>query len=60
MVNVHGGGFFWLSGSLQCSSPDNLIEYDVVLVTFNYRLNVLGKYQNILTIIRVYIQRINN
>ncbi|XP_050427431.1 juvenile hormone esterase-like isoform X2 [Adelges cooleyi] len=42
MIFVHGGGFNFDSGSLNFYSPDYLIEENVILVTFNYRLNVLG------------------
>ncbi|KAJ1521774.1 hypothetical protein ONE63_003409 [Megalurothrips usitatus] len=40
MVYVHGGGF--LSGSGHIYEPGHLLEQDVVLVTFNYRLGPLG------------------
>lgn len=43
MVNVHGGGFYWFSSSPTISAPDYLIERNVVVVTFNYRLSVLGE-----------------
>ncbi|XP_050438029.1 juvenile hormone esterase-like [Adelges cooleyi] len=42
MVFVHGGAFNYGSGSPDLYSPDYLIEENVILVTFNYRLNVLG------------------
>ncbi|XP_065225803.1 esterase FE4-like isoform X2 [Planococcus citri] len=42
MLNVHGGGFCSFSGSPLTSSADHLMNYDVILVTFNYRLHVLG------------------
>lgn len=42
MVFIHGGGFYSGSGSLETYSPDYLINYDVILVTINYRLHVLG------------------
>ncbi|KAK3911255.1 Venom carboxylesterase-6 [Frankliniella fusca] len=40
MVWVHGGGFF--SGSGCIYGPEFLLDKDVVLVTFNYRLGALG------------------
>lgn len=40
MVYIHGGGFF--SGSGSEYEPKYLIRKDVILVTFNYRLEVLG------------------
>lgn len=42
MVNVHGGGFCSFSGSPETSSPDHFMDRDIILVTFNYRLHVLG------------------
>uniref|UniRef100_A0A1B6CW08 Carboxylic ester hydrolase n=1 Tax=Clastoptera arizonana TaxID=38151 RepID=A0A1B6CW08_9HEMI len=42
MVFIHGGGFFFGSGSPHLFGPELLIEEDVVLVTFNYRLGALG------------------
>lgn len=42
MVWLHGGG--WQSGSSTTDiyGPDYLIEYNVTLVTLNYRLGVYG------------------
>ncbi|KAJ1521718.1 hypothetical protein ONE63_003360 [Megalurothrips usitatus] len=40
MVFVHGGGFFFGAGHLY--GPGHLLEQDVILVTFNYRLGPLG------------------
>ncbi|XP_013141628.1 PREDICTED: cholinesterase 1-like [Papilio polytes] len=42
MVWIHGGGFTNGSGSDEIYGPDYLIRNDVILVTFNYRLEVLG------------------
>lgn len=43
MVYIHGGGFHSLSGqSHNYAGPQNLIDRNVVLVTFNYRLGTLG------------------
>lgn len=43
MVFFHGGGFLFGSGTDDSShGPDYLIEKDVVLVSFNYRLGILG------------------
>jgi carboxylesterase type B len=41
MVYIHGGG--WLSGEGSNFQPNYLLDKDVVLVTFNYRLGPLGK-----------------
>lgn len=40
MVFIHGGGFEMGSGDEY--SAEYLIEYGVILVTVNYRLNVFG------------------
>ncbi|XP_049950219.1 juvenile hormone esterase-like [Schistocerca serialis cubense] len=42
MVWIHGGGFLVGSGSTEIYGPDHLMEHDVLLVTFNYRLGALG------------------
>lgn len=42
MVFIHGGGFTTRSGSLSQFDPEFILEEDVILVTFNYRLGVLG------------------
>lgn len=44
MVFIHGGAFNYGSGSLDFYSPDYLLDENVIVVTFNYRLNILGKY----------------
>lgn len=43
MVFIHGGAFNYGSGSLDMYSPDYLLDENVIVVTINYRLNVLGK-----------------
>ncbi|EFN67608.1 Liver carboxylesterase 31, partial [Camponotus floridanus] len=42
MVWIHGGGFFFGSGDSTLYGPDYIVKKDVVLVTLNYRLGVLG------------------
>lgn len=42
MVFIHSGGFLGGSGDDATFGPDFLVERDVVLVTFNYRLGVFG------------------
>nr|QCC89029.1 carboxylesterase 14 [Meteorus pulchricornis] len=42
MVFIHGGGFWGGSGDDWLYGPDFLVEKDVVLVTMNYRLGVIG------------------
>nr|WNK22293.1 carboxylesterase [Athetis lepigone]WNK22303.1 carboxylesterase 10 [Athetis lepigone] len=42
MVWIHGGGFIWGSGNDDLYGPEYLIRHDVILVTLNYRLEVLG------------------
>lgn len=46
MVFIHGGAFINGSGSILDLSPDNLLDENVIIVTFNYRLNVIGKYND--------------
>ncbi|XP_065225808.1 esterase FE4-like [Planococcus citri] len=42
MVFIHGGAYFFGSGSERWYSADYLIEQDVIVVTLNYRLHALG------------------
>lgn len=42
MFWIHGGGFISGSGNSDELGPDFLMDYDVVLVTINYRVGVFG------------------
>ncbi|XP_068618693.1 uncharacterized protein [Battus philenor] len=43
MVFLHGGGFTYLNGTDQSAhGPDFLVEKNVVIVSLNYRLGILG------------------
>ncbi|XP_071447523.1 juvenile hormone esterase-like [Hetaerina americana] len=42
MVYVHGGGWFSGTGASSLHGPEYLVDRDVVLVTFNYRLGAMG------------------
>uniref|UniRef100_T1IP85 Carboxylic ester hydrolase n=1 Tax=Strigamia maritima TaxID=126957 RepID=T1IP85_STRMM len=42
MLFIHGGAFNYGSGSADSYGGGRFMDYDVVLVTFNYRLSVLG------------------
>uniref|UniRef100_A0A336L6Y7 CSON005915 protein n=1 Tax=Culicoides sonorensis TaxID=179676 RepID=A0A336L6Y7_CULSO len=42
MIYIHGGAFIFGSGNVAEHSPEYLVQEDVIVVTFNYRLNVLG------------------
>nr|XP_050866508.1 esterase B1-like isoform X4 [Vespula vulgaris] len=42
MVWIHGGGFNIGSGNDNMYSPDYIVRKDIILVTINYRLGVLG------------------
>ncbi|XP_018324114.1 uncharacterized protein LOC108736254 [Agrilus planipennis] len=42
MVYIHGGSFIQGSGSLELYGPEFLIAENVVLITFNYRVGLLG------------------
>ncbi|KAK5645312.1 hypothetical protein RI129_006612 [Pyrocoelia pectoralis] len=42
MFWIHGGGYLIGSGNSDCYGPEYLITEDVVIVTINYRLGILG------------------
>uniref|UniRef100_A0A182JVC2 Carboxylic ester hydrolase n=1 Tax=Anopheles christyi TaxID=43041 RepID=A0A182JVC2_9DIPT len=42
MVYIYGGGFVEGTSGTELYGPDYLIEKDIILVTFNYRLGALG------------------
>ncbi|CAG5042627.1 unnamed protein product [Parnassius apollo] len=42
MVFIHGGSYSYNSGNSETFSPDLLVRHDVILVTLNYRLELLG------------------
>ena len=42
MVWIHGGGFLVGSGDANWFGPDYIVQKDVILITLNYRLSVLG------------------
>ena len=42
MVWIHGGGFTIGDGGVEFYGPDNFMDKDVVVVSINYRLGVLG------------------
>ncbi|CAK1547562.1 unnamed protein product [Leptosia nina] len=42
IVYIHAGGFYSLSGRSDIQGPHYLLDRDIVLVTFNYRLGTLG------------------
>lgn len=44
VVWVHGGSFTFGSGGVKECDPEYWMRRDVVVVTFNYRLGVLGQY----------------
>ncbi|XP_063924412.1 venom carboxylesterase-6-like isoform X2 [Zophobas morio] len=41
IVHIHGGGFSTLSGH-NYAHPGYLMDHDVIFVTFNYRIGILG------------------
>lgn len=43
MVFIHWGGFFAGYSSTDYLGPEYFMDQNVVLVTFNYRLGVMGK-----------------
>jgi carboxylesterase type B len=42
MVWIHGGGFLNGSGGTQMYGPQYILDKDIILVTINYRLGILG------------------
>ncbi|XP_013170836.1 PREDICTED: juvenile hormone esterase-like [Papilio xuthus] len=42
LVFVHGGGFSFGSGNSDVYGPEYLVSKGVIVITFNYRLNVFG------------------
>ncbi|XP_070500358.1 esterase B1-like [Chironomus tepperi] len=42
MVWIHGGGFFVGSSKTDTYGPDYFMQEDIIFVSFNYRLGVLG------------------
>ncbi len=42
MVYIHGGAFIMGGGASYFFGPDYLIDHDVIMVTFNYRLGAFG------------------
>ncbi|KAL0860271.1 hypothetical protein ABMA27_009691 [Loxostege sticticalis] len=42
IVFIHAGGFYSFSGRSDVAGPHYLLDKDIVLVTFNYRLGTLG------------------
>jgi len=42
MIRIPGGGYFAGSGGLSSNGPHYLLDKDIVIVTFNYRLGILG------------------
>ncbi|GBP26415.1 Bile salt-activated lipase [Eumeta japonica] len=42
MVFIHGGGFYWGSGTPLIYDPAPLVDKGLIVVTFNYRLGAFG------------------
>ncbi|KAJ8723603.1 hypothetical protein PYW07_007583 [Mythimna separata] len=42
LVFIHGGGFAFGSGDSDLHGPEYLVSKKVIVITFNYRLNVFG------------------
>lgn len=43
IVYVHGGAYIMGSSNSKLLSPEYLLDHDVILVTLNYRLDLLGE-----------------
>lgn len=58
MVWIAGGGYFSGSGGQSLYGPQYLLDKDIVLVTMNYRIGILGKlfiiYYNYNCIINIF------
>ena len=55
LVFIHGGAFSIGTGSYGFYGPERLIDYGIVLVTFNYRLGILGMFADFKIVSIVYI-----
>lgn len=44
IVHIHGGAFM-LGAPKYMAGPEFLMDRDVIVVSFNYRLGILGKFQ---------------
>lgn len=55
MVWIHGGGFSVGSGDASVYGPDYIVRKDVVLVTLNYRLGILGTLARYVRVYRVSV-----
>ncbi len=42
MAWIHGGGFFAGSGNPDIYGPEYFMDFDVIVVTINYRVGALG------------------
>ncbi|KAJ6643532.1 Juvenile hormone esterase [Pseudolycoriella hygida] len=42
LIYFHSGGFYLGTGNSEWAGPDHLMDRDIVLVTVNYRLGILG------------------
>lgn len=42
MVWIHGGGFIFGSGDTELYGPHFLLDHNIVLITFNYRIGPFG------------------
>ena len=48
LVYIHGGAFVHYTGSSMFFGPAYLMDHDIVVVTFNYRLGTFGKFKGII------------
>lgn len=39
---IYGGGLYAGSSSVKDYGPEILLDEDIILITFNYRLDILG------------------
>lgn len=59
IVHIHPGGFYIFGGTSSFVGPEYLLDQDVVLVSFNYRLASLGEFTivkiTVFAILKAYI-----
>jgi carboxylesterase type B len=60
LVFIHGGGFRTGSSNSNLFAPTYLLDYDIILVTMNYRLNVLGKWRLLVCVAKMVLSLIRH
>lgn len=58
MVWIHGGAFMRGSSGIEMYGPDFLLQKDVILISFNYRLGVFGMVQIHILSVQVFTKKL--